>query len=294
MKLAVIHESPKITESSKQLLIEIKNMGHNAYYIRTSRLSVTITRKNIEFYYGPKKLNIDGGIIRNLGYIVSTEQLMKRIDVLEELYENNVILINSPKSILLARDKLKSLMKLKKYGILVPETTVVENPMEAIRITREWGEVVIKPLIGSLGLGSVRVSDPDIAYRVAKSILSVNQPVYIQKYVEKPHNRDIRIFVVGDEIIGSIYRTNLSGWKTNIAQGAIAQVLKPSPELIELSRKICSMLELDYAGIDLIESKEGYLVLEVNAAPLWKGLMNVTGVNPAKYIVEHLINKIKK
>jgi len=294
IKTAVIHESAKVTESSKQLLLEMKSRGLEAYYIRPSRLSCIIEKDSITLYYGSKVIEIDGGVIRNLGFISSTEQLIKRIDVLVEMKEKGSVLINDPRSMLLARDKFASLIKLKKHGILVPETTIVENPIDALRITKKWGEVVIKPLIGSLGLGSVKVSDPDIAFRVAKSILSVNQPVYIQKYVEKPNNRDIRIFVVGNEVIGSIYRINPSSWKTNTAQGAIAQILKPSKELAEIAIKACEVLGLDYAGIDVIESKEGYMVLEVNAAPLWKGLMSATGVNPAKYIIDALINKIKK
>ncbi|MEM4139400.1 MAG: ATP-grasp domain-containing protein, partial [Sulfolobaceae archaeon] len=110
----------------------------------------------------------------------------------------------------------------------------------------------------------------------------------------KPGDRDIRIFVVGNEVIGSIYRINPSNWKTNTAQGAIAQILRPNKELVEIAIKSCEVLGLDYAGIDIIESKEGYMVLEVNAAPLWKGLMSATGVNPAKYIIELLVSRIKR
>ncbi|MEM4138982.1 MAG: RimK family alpha-L-glutamate ligase, partial [Sulfolobaceae archaeon] len=162
--------------------MEMKAKGFEAYYIRPSRLTCSIDKDSIALYYGSKRINIDGGIIRNLGFISSTEQLIKRIDVLIEMKEQGSVLINDPKNMLLARDKFASLIRLKKHGILVPETTIVENPFDALQIAKKWGEVVIKPLIGSLGLGSVKVSDPDIAFRVAKSILSVNQPVYIQKY----------------------------------------------------------------------------------------------------------------
>ncbi|TRM75660.1 RimK family alpha-L-glutamate ligase [Sulfolobus sp. E5] len=290
-----MHESEKITSASKQLLLEIKNRNHNAYYIRISKLNAEITEKGIEFTYSGKKVEIDGALIRNLGFISTTEQFIKRFDVLRELERSGVVLINRPDAMLQARDKFASLMKIKRAGIPVPNTAVVEDPFEVMRLVEKWGEVVIKPVVGSLGLGSVKVSDPDIAFRISKSILSVNQPVYVQKYIKKP-DRDIRVIVIGDRILGSIYRISKSGWKTNIAQGAVAQILVPTAELEEISLKSVRVLGLDYAGIDVIEDLEegGYKILEVNAAPLWGGFEAATSISPAKYIVGHLIEKIKR
>lgn len=253
-----------------------------------------ITSEGLEFNYGGKKIDLDGGIVRNLGFISSTEQLMKRTDALKGLESKGVILVNSSEAMLTARDKFYSLMKLKLAKIPVPETTIVEDPFEVMRLVEEWKDVVIKPVIGSLGLGSVRVSDPDIAFRISKTILSVNQPVYVQKYINKPE-RDIRVIVVGNQILGSIYRINKSSWKTNVAQGALTQVLIPDQDLEEIAFKTVKALKLDYAGIDIVEDTDGsYKVIEVNASPLWKGFYEATHINPAKYIVEHLIRKIKK
>ncbi|MQL55897.1 RimK family alpha-L-glutamate ligase [Acidianus ambivalens] len=288
-----MHESQKVTEPSKELLVEIRDRGHTAYYIRPSKLNGIIDEE-IEFTYAGKKISLDGGIIRNLGFLLTTEQLAKRIDILIEMEKSGVVFINNPQSVLLARDKFESLMKLNRAGVPVPPTAMVEDPFEVMRLVEKWGEVVIKPVIGSLGLGSVRASDPDIAFRIAKAILSVNQPVYVQKYVKKP-DRDIRAFVVGDRLLGSIYRISQGSWKTNVAQGAVVQVFKPSSEIEELSLKATKVLGLDYAGIDIVEDLEGGLkILEVNAAPLWKGFSSATHINPAKYIVEYLIQKIKK
>jgi ribosomal protein S6--L-glutamate ligase len=292
----VIHESEKITKTSKELLLEIKSRGHSAYYIRISRLNAEITENGIEFTYGDKKISIEGGLIRNLGFISTTEQFIKRFDVLKELERSGVVLMNSPEAMLLARDKFSSLMRMKRAGIPVPNTALVEDPFEVMRLVQKWGEVVIKPVVGSLGLGSVKVSDPDIAFRIAKSILSVNQPVYVQKYIKKP-DRDIRVIVIGDSVLGSIYRISKSGWKTNIAQGAIAQqILVPDAELEELSLKSVKVLGLDYAGIDIIEDtvEGGYKIIEVNAAPLWTGFASATNINPAKHIVNYLLEKIKR
>jgi RimK family alpha-L-glutamate ligase len=289
----VIHELQKVTESSKAILMEIRESGHTPVYLRVSRLSVSLG-KSLEVRYGGKAISLDGGIIRNLGSITTTEQLLKRIDVLKEMTKAQMCLINDPSSMLLARDKLASLIELNKAGIPIPETTVIEDPKEILPLVERWGEVVIKPLMGSLGLGIVKVGDPDIAFRIAKSVLSINQPVYVQRYVRKP-NRDIRVITVGDRVLGSIYRINSTNWKTNIARGATSQLLVPPKELEEIAIKAAKSLRLDYAGLDIVEDENlGYAVLEVNAAPLWKGFMAATNINPAKYIVQHLISKLRR
>ncbi|MCG2909444.1 MAG: RimK family alpha-L-glutamate ligase [Stygiolobus sp.] len=276
------------------MLLEIKNAGHTAIYVRISKLNPIITPKGMEFTYSGIDVSFDGGIVRNLGFISSTEQLVKRFDTLKSMELQGVVLVNKPDSIFIARDKFYSLVKLSKAGVPVPETAIVEDPFEVMRLVNKWGDVVIKPVMGSLGLGSVRVSDPDIAFRVAKAILTANQPVYVQKYVKKPE-RDIRVFLVGDKILGSVYRINKSSWKTNVAQGALTQVILPDKALEDLAFKAMRTLGLEYAGIDVVEDLEGgYKVLEVNAAPLWKGFYEATKINPAKYIVEYVIKKIKK
>lgn len=178
-KIAVVHESQKVTEASKQLLLEIKARGHTAYYIRVSRINSSIG-EDLGISYAGKKLEIDGALIRNLGFLTTIEQMIRRVDVLREIESRGVVTMNNVGSMLLARDKYASISRLHKAGIPVPYTALVEDPFEVMRLVEEWGEVVIKPLVGSLGLGSVKVSDPDIAFRVAKSILSVNQPVYVQ------------------------------------------------------------------------------------------------------------------
>lgn len=292
---AVVHDAPKVTHPSKQLLMELRNTGNLAYYLRVSKMGVIIREDRCSFTYGSREIpRLDLAIVRNLGFIMTVEQLAKRIDVLRELRDNGTYVINDPDSILLARDKLGSLMRLRRAGIPIPETAVVEDPFEVMKLVEEWGEVVIKPLMGSLGLGAIKVSDPDVGFRVARSILAVNQPLYVQRYVRKP-DRDIRIFVVGDEVVGGIYRINKSHWKTNIAQGATAQLMEPVSELFEFAIKVVRIMKLEYAGVDIVEDIDGkYRILEVNASPLWDGVEAATKKNVAKKIVEHALRMAKK
>ena len=154
----------------------------------------------------------------------------------------------------------------------------------------EFGKAVFKPIIGSLGLGSVLVDNPDTAYQLSRSLYAFKLPIYIQRYIEKP-GYDIRVFVVGDRVISAMKRVIECGWKTNIAQGArgVAISEKDYPDAFELAIKAAKVLGLDYTGVDIIVDHDGnYYIIEANASPLWRGLWMATGVNAAEYIIEYL------
>ena len=295
VKIAVIHEAPQPTLSSRQLILALINEGVDAYYLRISKIHGFVTNSGFELRYGSNvKLELDGAFVRNLGFILSTEQLLKRVSILRQMELNNVTLVNPVEGMLLARDKYMSVLTLKKHGLPVPDTAVVEDVFTATQLVKEWGEVVIKPLVGSMGFGSIKTSDPDIAFRVAKTLLNLGQPIYIQKYVEKP-GRDIRVFVVGDDVLGGMYRISPAhSWKTNVAQGAKVKALKVNEELRELAIKATKALGLHYSGVDIGEGKGGYVIFEVNASPLWAGFMRATGINPAPHLVKHILSLVKR
>ena len=247
-------------------------------------------RPGVSLGYLGKELNVDAVIVRSFGSTPSIEQLLKRIGVLEALRRKGVIVINKPIEMLLARDKWFSLLRLYLAGLPVPETIITENPHTAMRALMEFGKAVFKPIIGSLGLGSVLVDNPDTAYQLSRSLYAFKLPIYIQRYIEKP-GYDIRVFVVGDRVISAMKRVIECGWKTNIAQGArgVAISEKDYPDAFELAIKAAKVLGLDYTGVDIIVDHDGnYYIVEANASPLWRGLWMATGVNAAEHIIEYL------
>ncbi|RLG89017.1 MAG: RimK family alpha-L-glutamate ligase [Thermoprotei archaeon] len=295
LKVAIIHDSPIPTPSAKQLLTSFIKRGVETLYLRISKLSVEVNDRGIIVNYGKHKgLTLDSAIIRGLGTILSTEVLFKRLDVLKGLELSGVFVVNPPDALLTARDKLLATLKLKSCGIRVPRTTIVEDVYEAVEVVRKWGIVVIKPLMGSLGYGSVKVTDPDVVYIIARTWLIHGQPLYIQKFT-RVKERDIRVFVVGDEVLGAIYRyAPPHSWKTNVAQGARVEKAIIDEEVKEIAIKATKALGLLYAGVDVGEDEDGYVVYEVNSAPQWGGFMMATGINPAEKIAEFVINLLKK
>ncbi len=220
----------------------------------------------------------------------SLEQVIFRMDALHQLENSGVRVINTPYAIEKMVDKYYTLSLLQDAGLKVPDTFVCENYSQAVTAFGELGgDVVLKPLFGSRGVGMVRLTDPEIAGRTFKALQLSGFVYYLQQFI--PHdNRDLRVMVVGQDCIAAMER-EADGWKTNIANGG-----KPLPANIDLEiQSIClkaaSTLGAHYCGVDLLHSETGELyLLEVNSMPAWQGLQQVTSVDIAGQVVDYCLS----
>ena len=219
----------------------------------------------------------------------SLEQLIYRVDALHWLENRGVRVVNSPRAIERSVDKFYTTTLLHDAGLLVPETVVCERVEDAMAAVRSMGDVVIKPIFGSLGHGMVRVSDPDVALRVARALDQIRSVFYVQRTIDHS-GRDLRVFVVGGRVLGAIERRAPAGeWRTNVAIGGSATAVDISPEIESVALRAAAAVGADYAGVDVLPARDGSLyVLEVNGIPGWEGLQQATGLDVAAAIVEHL------
>ena len=219
----------------------------------------------------------------------SLEQLIYRVDALHWLENRGLRVVNSPRAIERSVDKFYTTTLLHDAGLLVPETVVCERVEDAMAAVRSMGDVVIKPIFGSLGHGMVRVSDPDVALRVVRALDQIRSVFYIQRAIDHS-GRDLRVFVVGGRVLGAIERRAPAGeWRTNVAIGGSATAVDISPEIERVALRAAAAVGADYAGVDVLPARDGALyVLEVNGIPGWEGLQQATGLDVAAAIVEHL------
>src|SRR5262249_41697169 len=154
--------------------------------------------------------------------------------------------------------------------------------------------VVIKPIFGSMGHGIVRVSDPDVAFRVVQVLDQLRSVFYVQRAIETG-GRDVRVFVVGGRVIGTIERRAAAGdWRTNVSRGGSAKPFALPAAWESLALRAAAAIGADYAGVDLLPSADGALfVLEVNGIPGWQGLQQATGNDVAGAIVDHLVERVR-
>ena len=234
----------------------------------------------------------DALIVRPIGR-GSLEEIIFRMDLLRYAKRQGILVINPPDAIEKCVDKYYALSLLEEGGFRVPQTIVTESIKGAIEGFHQLGgDIIVKPLFGSQGVGTARISNAEIARRTFRSLRFQHNVLYLQKFI--PHdNKDIRVFVAGNRVISAMKRIGKS-WKTNISQGAQPYFIKLSKELEKLAIKASKLLGCEISGVDILEDEKGPVILEVNSQPGWRGLQSVAKVNIADGIVSHILTKMRK
>ena len=218
----------------------------------------------------------------------SLEQVIFRVDALHALEARGVACVNGPRAIERTVDKFLASALLARAGVPTPRTVACERLDDALAGFEELGgDVIVKPLFGSMGAGMTRVDDPDVAYRVFHALELERAVYYLQETL--PHDgSDVRALVVGGRVLAAIERVG-SGWRANLARGATARPTELSAEQERLCLEAAAVLEVDYAGVDLLRAADGRdHVLELNGIPGWRGLQEATGADVAAALVEHV------
>jgi len=218
----------------------------------------------------------------------SLEQVVFRVDALHALAAAGVRAVNGAHAIERTVDKFLASALLAGAGLPTPRTIACERPADALEAFGDLGgDVIVKPLFGSMGLGMVRVDDRDVAQRVFRALEVERAVYYLQETL--PHaGHDVRALVVGDRVVAAIERVG-EGWRTNLARGADARPVGLDPERERLCVRAAAALGADYAGVDLLRVTGGRdYVIEVNGIPGWQGVEYATGVDVAAALTEHL------
>ncbi|MHA1734685.1 MAG: RimK family alpha-L-glutamate ligase [Promethearchaeota archaeon] len=247
--------------------------------------------------------NLDGAFVRGVGAAeVNFTRIFFRMDGLYALERSGVKVLNPPRGIEVATDKFLTSVILSQSGIPTPRTVVAETFENALAGFRELGEdVVLKPIYGSMGYGVTRLTDRGFAEYVFSTLEQHNETFYLQEFLEH-HRRDVRLFVLDGSVVASMYRENPEptgdsggrySWKTNIHAGAKPRAYDPPEELKELAVKATEAVGLEVAGVDVLETRDGFKVIEVNSIPGWRALQRVVPVDVPALVVDYMVNSVK-
>lgn len=278
--------------SDPEVMILAKELEKRGYEVKhfipaTIKVKVNISRFEKQF----ENLDPRGILVRGFG-ADATQKIFFRLDLLSAIEEHDIKLINSRESLEIASDKFLTSVFLERYNIPTPKTIICEDPNDALDSFEELGgDVVLKPLFGSQGVGITRLNDKAFAENVIYTLNELNQVFYLQEFVAHD-NRDIRILVLGDKAIAGMYRVS-DNWKTNIHAGARSEPLELTSELKTLAIKAARATKTEIAGVDIIESESGLQVLEVNSIPGFTALQRVTDVNLPEEIVAYFLKNAK-
>ena len=200
--------------------------------------------------------------------------------------------VNAPAVVELAGDKVRTSLRLAERHIPTPRTVVALSEEAAMKAIEQIGyPSVLKPSVGSWGRLMAKVDNPEQATQILehKSALgsAVHSVFYVQEFVPKP-GRDLRAFVVGDEVVGAMYRRSTE-WRTNTARGGAVEAAPLTEPLKDLALRAAQAVGGGVLAVDLMESPRGLLVHEVNPTPEFKGLTSATGADVAGKIVDYAV-----
>jgi ribosomal protein S6--L-glutamate ligase len=218
----------------------------------------------------------------------SLEQVVFRMDLLHRAKAAGTTVLNSPAALEASVDKYLATAKLAAAGLPVPPTVTCQTAdaaLEAFQVL--GGDVVVKPLFGSEGRGLVRVSDPELAWRTFRTLERTQTVIYVQKFMSHP-GWDLRVLVLGGKVLAAMRRHARDDWRTNVAQGGRAEAVSPTADEERLAVRAAAAVGAEFAGVDLLPTADGYVVLEVNAVPGWRALAPACGVDVAAAVVRHL------
>ena len=284
MKLTITFDRLRLEE--KELQKEARKMGVHSDLVDVRKLSFNVTGKRVPNGFGDVVLQ------RCISYYRSL--------YLTWIFENyGIRVINSAKVAQACGNKLLTSMLLAKAGVPTPKTYVAlssESVFETAKKVRY--PIVLKPFTGSWGRMVDIAKEPQTLSTIVEYREAMQSPIdhmyYIQEFVKRPP-RDIRLIVAGDEIIASVYRNApQNDWRTNVARGGTTTAFKLDKEIEEITHKAAKAVGGGLLGVDAMESKEGYLVHEVNNTVEFKGAQAATEHKIARKIIEYAIGEAKR
>ncbi len=273
--------------STRRLVEAGTDRGHEMSVLNYKKAFVSIDKDSPGIYYRDAEIIMPDAIIPRIGASVTFygSSLIRQFEV------NSVFTTLSSLALLRSRDKLRSLQILAKSGVDIPNTAFARDPNDIKNLIKEVGgaPLIIKLLESTQGKGVVLAETQKAATSVIEAFMNMNANIIIQEFIKEAKAEDIRAFVVDGKVIGSMKRTGKEGeFRSNLHKGGTAEQVKLSRAEKSAAIKACTALNLKIAGVDLLRSNRGPLVLEVNSSPGLEGIEAATGVNIAGKIIEYI------
>jgi len=271
--------------STRRIVEEAQKLGHDIEQIDHTKCSVKLGSRSPQIYYqGENITNKFNTIIPRIGSKVTKHGAA----IVKQFEMNGVFSTARSLSITRARNKVRTLQIMTRKGIPIPETLFSINPDDIEEQIELLGgaPVIIKLQEGTQGLGVILAETKKSAKSIIDTFYKMDTSILIQKYIEESNGEDIRIFVVGTKVVASMKRSSEAGeFRSNVHRGGSTEKIQPTNKELQIALNATKYLGLGVAGVDLIRSEKGPLLIEVNASPGLQGIEAATGVNIAREIV---------
>ncbi len=286
MKIGILSRNRKLY-STKSLVTAAEKRGHEVRVIDYAKCHMNITSHRPSIYLGDEDLRGFDAIIPRIGasYTFFGTAVVRQFEMM------GVYSVNESVAISRSRDKLRSLQLLARKGIGLPVTGFAHDPKAAGHLVKICGgaPLVIKLLEGTQGVGVVLAETGKAAESVIEAFRGLNANILSQEFIKEAGGSDIRCFVVGEKVVAAMKRQGKEGeFRSNLHRGGTANIEKITPEERSTATRAAKIMGLNVAGVDLLRSNHGPVVMEVNSSPGLEGIEMATGKDVAGMIIDFI------
>ena len=273
--------------STQRLIEAAQNRGHEVKVIDALRCYMNINSDKPQIHFKGEELSGFDAVIPRIGASVT----FYGTAVLRQFEMMGVYPVNESVAITRSRDKLRSMQLLSRKGVGMPITGFASKPDDVKDLLEMVGgaPVVIKLLEGTQGIGVVLAETRKAAESVIEAFMGLKANIMVQEYIKEAEGADVRCFVLGDKVIASMKRQGAEGeFRSNLHRGGSASLTKITPQERRTAVAAAKIMGLNVAGVDLLRSSRGPLVMEVNSSPGLEGIEAATGKDIAGMIIEFI------
>lgn len=286
MKIAILSRNPRLY-STRRLIEASEAHGHQVQVLDALRCYMDIASGKPQIHYKGHALQGFDAVIPRIGASIT----FYGTAVLRQFEMMGVYPLNESVAIARSRDKLRSLQLLSRKGIGMPNSGFAHSPDDTNDLLNLCGgaPVVIKLLEGTQGIGVVLAETRKAAESVIEAFRGLDAHILVQEFIKEAGGSDIRCLVVGDKVVAAMKRQAKEGeFRSNLHRGGSAALTRLTKEERETAVKAAKIMGLNVAGVDLLRSERGPLIMEVNSSPGLEGIEGATGKDVAGMIVEFI------
>ncbi|MCC5838704.1 MAG: RimK family alpha-L-glutamate ligase [Opitutales bacterium] len=291
LRIAILSRNAQLY-STKRLLTAAKKRGHSCHVRDTLQFGMFVEHAAPQLTYRGRNFSPVDVIIPRIGGSIS----FYGHAVVRQFEQMGVFSLNSSNGLTTARDKLRSLQVLSRHDIGIATSAFVQNRRDILPAIKRVGgaPVIIKLLAGTQGMGVILADTEKVAETIIETLQITQQNVLIQKFVAESKGRDIRAFVVGDRVVAAMRRRAVgSEFRSNVHRGGKTEPVELPAEYERTAVRAAHIIGLRVAGVDMLEGKDGPVIMEVNASPGLEGIEGATGVDVAGEIIDYLAEHVR-
>jgi ribosomal protein S6--L-glutamate ligase len=274
--------------STSRLADAARKRGHSVSVLNTLKCNLILTRGKPQVFYEGRPLSGVSVVIPRIGASITGYGLA----VVNQFDMMGIAVLNNSVPIARARDKLRALQLLAKFGIDIPRTVLTRDRAFVPEALKRIGGLpaIVKLIQGTQGVGVMIASTPEEIQTILDTFWQLGQEILVQEFIKESKGRDVRAFVVGDRVVAAMRRRAKSGeFRSNLHRGGRGKPIELSKEYTDAAVMAARVIGLEVAGVDMLESGDGPKIMEVNSSPGLEGIEKATKIDVAGLIIEHAL-----